>query len=520
MPKVRHHHELIDHVVIGVNATFPYSDPIVVALQGIAKGAPYWPHIEPRGTLCLGRLRYSSPAATRVLSSLQDALTVLSMTQAERDAEHRREFLAYWSQLGQATPMPYLCMLDGSPHSRDIVYYGDAQRGRFFAEDATQLATWLSRMGKPSPKQASTTRLVWLDQPLLPGAFPKTGRDVMALAGDHALDLHVKPGCILPVLLGCHIDGLAVYVCAEIEGISVKDAARGFRPSKPRPPALVATSFQSKPAVRRSVQRADYAWVHGRGRNAQVHTLRDKKVAIVGCGALGGFLARALAQSGVGSFLLIDADELVASNVGRHLLGMEAVGLEKSVALAKRLQADFPHAVNVEPWTGAIQTAKTEQIELLASYDLIIAAGINLVGELALDGYRQGMHAPPPLVWTWIEEFAVAGHAVGVVDGACLAASLNADGEFLMRLTAEWPADQAHAMEAGCGVAYQPYSAADMMGTVNCAHRLSLDILLGKQQGSVVRSWLGDRELATAAGCRVDEAFSRSFGEITRDWIW
>lgn len=156
----------------------------------------------------------------------------------------------------------------------------------------------------------------------------------------------------------------------------------------------------------------------------------------------------------------------------------------------------------------------------MASYDLIIAAGINLVGELALDGYRQGMHAPPPLVWTWIEEFAVAGHAVGVVDDARLAASLNADGEFLMRLTAEWPADQAHAMEAGCGVAYQPYSAADMMGTINCAHRLSLDILLGKQQGNVVRSWLGDRELATAAGCSVDEAFGRSFGEITRDWIW
>ena len=39
--------------------------------------------------------------------------------------------------------------------------------------------------------------------------------------------------------------------------------------------------------VRRMVQRADYAWVHGRGRNAEIEELRGKRVALVGCGALG-----------------------------------------------------------------------------------------------------------------------------------------------------------------------------------------------------------------------------------------
>lgn len=520
MPKDWHRHPRIDHVVIGINAAFPFSDPIVVALQGIAKDAPYWPHIDPAGIVCLGRLRYSSPAGTRVLSTLQDALTVLDMPEAERDAEHRREFLAYWAQLGQPTRTPYLCVMDGSPRSRDIVYYSEPGRGVFFAEDAAQLNTWLSRTGQKPPKVSSTTHLIWLPQQLLPDGFPKTGREVIALAGDRALEPHVRPGSVLPVLIGCEIDGTPVYACTEIEGISAKAAAKGFRPSKPRPPALIASSFHAKPAVRRSVQRADHAWVHGRGKSADIEELRTKRVAIVGCGALGGFLARALAQAGVGSLLLIDLDELAPSNVGRHVLGMEAVGEDKSLALAKKLYADFPHAVKFDAWKGVIQAASAEQKMEIAACDLVIAAGINLAGELALNRWRQELETPPPLVWTWIEEFAVAGHAVAIVDGASMANSLDADGEFLMRLTSGWPTGQGHALEAGCGVAYQPYSAADMMGTINCAHRLALDVLLGKARGSVVRSWLGDREVATAAGCTIDDAFDRSFCEISRDWAW
>ncbi len=520
MPKDWHRHPLIDHVVIGINAAFPFSDPIVIAVQGIAKGAPYWPHIDPTGIVCLGRLRYSSPAATRVLSTLQDALTVLDTPEEDRNDEHRREFLAYWAQLGQPTRAPYLCVMDGAKNSRDIVYCGDPPRGVFFAEDSAELNAWLSRTGKETPKVAATTHLIWLGQPLLPDGFPKTGREVIALAGDRALEPHMRPGRVLPVLIGCEVDGNSVYVCVEIEGISAKQAAKGFRPSRPRPPALVAASFHARPAVRRSVQRADYAWVHGRGKNADIEALRGKRVAIVGCGAVGGFLARALAQAGVGSLLLIDSDEVVSCNVGRHLLGMTSVGEDKSLALAKQLHADFPHAIGFDAWKGAVQVASAEQKIELAACDLIIAAGINLAGELALNRWRQELEAPPPLVWTWIEEFAVAGHAVAIVDGANMVSALDADGEFLMRLTSNWAAGQGYALEAGCGVAYQPYSASDMMGTINCAHRLSLDVLLGKQTGNIVRSWLGDRDVATANGCTLDDAFDRSFCEMSRDWAW
>lgn len=520
VPKAWHSHPTIDHLIVGITARFPFADPVAVALQGTPPAAPYWPHIDPRGALCLGRLRYSSSAAARILTTLQDALQVLGMGEVERDAEHRREFIAYWSQLGKESPMPYRSLLEDAPTSRDIVYYGDTKRGLVFAESPEQLRRWLSRTGTSAPDVVATSRLIWLDQPMVPTAFPAAGRDVIALDAAGALTAHMRAGSVLPVVLGCEIGGEPVYVCAEIEGISAAAAKNGFRPSRPRPPAWLARSFNAKPAVRRSIQRADYRAVHGRGKRADAEALRGKTVAVVGCGALGGYLARDLVQAGVGSLHLVDMDRLSSNNTGRHILGMQAVGQYKSVALAKQLLRDFPSAVAVDPWMGAIEHATAEHWEALSRCDLVIAAGIGIAGELALNRWRMGLERPPAFLWTWLEEMAVAGHAVGIVDATDIIPALDADAQFGMRLTSNWPPGEGQAVEVGCGVAFQPYSAADMMGTINVAHRLALDVLLGKVERNVVRSWLGNREVALGARCTIDPAFDRSYGEISRAWAW
>jgi len=438
------------------------------------------------------------------------------MAEDVRDEEHRREFVSYWTRWGQASNLPYLSLLSGPGRSRDIVYVSGGRGQKIFAEDADALGEWQRRVGA-KPAQAQSTRLIWLDAPLLPAAYPKTGANLFALDPTHSFDAQVRAGQVLPVLLGCEIDGQAVYACVEIEGLTLADSKKGFRASKPMPASLVAASFGGRKAVRKSVSRADYAWVHGRGRNPDAQTLRGKKVAIVGCGALGGYLARALAQAGVGSLLLFDKDTLAPSNVGRHLLGVEAVGLAKSAALATRLDRDFPHAVRFDPWHGAIETANSEHAEALAECDLVIAAGIDLDGELALDRWRSSLPAPPPLLWTWIEEFASAGHAVVVAGPVRLKDALDEEGAFRLRMTSNCPLG-AHAYEAGCGTTYQPYDAAEMMGTIGVAQRLALDVLLEKAQGPVVRSWLGNREQAISRGATLSSAFDGAYREIERDW--
>lgn len=72
--------------------------------------------------------------------------------------------------------------------------------------------------------------------------------------------------------------------------------------------------------------------------------LRDRTVALFGCGALGGHAAVLLAESGVGALKIIDPDMLLPGNVVRHVAGHSYVGLPKTRAVQAVIS---DHA----PWT-------------------------------------------------------------------------------------------------------------------------------------------------------------------------
>lgn len=73
-------------------------------------------------------------------------------------------------------------------------------------------------------------------------------------------------------------------------------------------------------------------------------TLKQKSVAIVGCGSLGSKFATSLARSGVGEFHLIDDDVLLPDNLVRNDLDWRDAGLHKADALHKRILHVNPHA--------------------------------------------------------------------------------------------------------------------------------------------------------------------------------
>jgi hypothetical protein len=107
--------------------------------------------------------------------------------------------------------------------------------------------------------------------------------------------------------------------------------------------------------------------------------LRDKKITLVGCGAIGGHLALALAKLGAGSgsngrLKLIDPDILQAENLGRHLLGLESIFEPKVDALKRHILTQFP-TLNVDA-----EQRKFEGSD--CACDLIIdATGEEAVGE-------------------------------------------------------------------------------------------------------------------------------------------
>lgn len=81
----------------------------------------------------------------------------------------------------------------------------------------------------------------------------------------------------------------------------------------------------------------------------ECQALQACKVAIVGCGGLGGFVAEHLARIGVGSLRLVDADVFEETNLNRQLFCTEeSLGVAKVEAAAKRLAA-VNSSVSVEP---------------------------------------------------------------------------------------------------------------------------------------------------------------------------
>lgn len=76
--------------------------------------------------------------------------------------------------------------------------------------------------------------------------------------------------------------------------------------------------------------------------------LRGKKVAVIGCGGLGGHLVELLARVGVGAIRAVDGDVFEESNLNRQLLSETALlGKSKAEAAALRVERINPH-VQVE----------------------------------------------------------------------------------------------------------------------------------------------------------------------------
>jgi hypothetical protein len=71
------------------------------------------------------------------------------------------------------------------------------------------------------------------------------------------------------------------------------------------------------------------------GRSAEA--LAGKHVAILGVGAIGSFVADALARAGVGRLTLVDHDVIKPGNLVRHLVGANAIGVPKPLAVRNEL---------------------------------------------------------------------------------------------------------------------------------------------------------------------------------------
>ena len=76
---------------------------------------------------------------------------------------------------------------------------------------------------------------------------------------------------------------------------------------------------------------------------AECETLRKKRVAVIGCGGLGGYIIELLARVGVGYIIAVDGDVFEVSNLNRQLLSKtDTLGKSKAETAAQRVSEINP----------------------------------------------------------------------------------------------------------------------------------------------------------------------------------
>jgi adenylyltransferase/sulfurtransferase len=134
--------------------------------------------------------------------------------------------------------------------------------------------------------------------------------------------------------------------------------------------------------------------------------IRQARVALVGCGALGSFQAEALARAGIGYLRLIDRDVVEWSNLQRQWLYTEADardGSPKAAAAAKRI-AEINSDVAAEPVVADLTPDAAP--DLLEGVDLILDATDNFETRYLVNDFAVSQGIP------WIYGAAVGSYGL------------------------------------------------------------------------------------------------------------
>ena len=239
-------------------------------------------------------------------------------------------------------------------------------------------------------------------------------------------------------------------------------------------------------------------------------TLEDKKVLLIGCGSVGGYILPELIKSGIKNVTLVDNDKLKEENIFRHYLGMQHTGMYKSVALSKYMQLNYPE-VNVKSCEELIRTAVEDESIVLRDYDVIISATGSPNVNLWINEYMHQKTIDVPVIYTWNEALGIGSHALILKDlkGGCLECLFkrNEDGVIYDRSSfAE--AGQTFAKNlTGCGSSFIPYASLDSIRTAILTVREVLNVLEDRTKENLLISLKGDRQRFEEQGYKVSNRY-------------
>lgn len=231
--------------------------------------------------------------------------------------------------------------------------------------------------------------------------------------------------------------------------------------------------------------------------------LMGKHIAILGCGAVGSYVADTLACSGVGRLTLVDFDEYSEDNVFRHVLPPHFIGSSKVVGLKVYLEGRYPGLqVTCVPMTAQ----KWMRDASMAEFDgIVVAFG---APSLERDFSRLFRRKSKTLlaIFTWLEPLDLGGHSVlmhcgqeGCLD--CLYRDEEGHPTLSPRSAFLEPNQAVSRNLTGCASTFIPFGAIQARRTGLLAAEHLLSALEGGGKASY-RYWVGEGSVAAVEGLR------------------
>lgn len=120
--------------------------------------------------------------------------------------------------------------------------------------------------------------------------------------------------------------------------------------------------------------------------------LRDFRVAVVGCGGLGGHILEMLARLGIGHITAIDGDVFEASNLNRQLLSRpDNLGQPKAPEARKHIERINP---DVKVTVRHLRLIPENAVEILKGHDIICDALDNVSSRRTLQQAAEALSIP------------------------------------------------------------------------------------------------------------------------------
>jgi molybdopterin-synthase adenylyltransferase len=500
---------------VGVQKTFPRSLPIVFLMPPDAFGMI--PHLEEDGYICYTQTEGLLLNATDPIGILYDAVDrSIAVLEAGISGENHMDFMDelpfYWRRIAQQTLLGFL-----SEHSepRRVYIYNHKGSDQFVANSLDAVEAFFNRKEKALREM---TRRSALYVPLKEGSFivPPDSKSLWQPKDVNQFiwsNLSPKNRKIFARLRQKSQNFIILGVPRPSGGrtlIGIDFANIQRNQSR----VQVGTLNLPKPIA---IERYDSDYLLPRGGGQP--DLTRFRVLLIGCGAVGGYVAQNLVHTGIRYLTLIDPDVLSRENTFRHYLGMSALEQPKVTAVKHDLERRFPY-LSISAIRSSIEDAIQQNLVNLCNFDLIMVAIGNPTVELYLNQHFHQQKRHLLVTFTWLEPYGIGGHALLTQTGqaGCLQCLFNgaSDPDCPLHNRSAFAAygQSFDKDDLGCGRSYMPFSAMDAQATAEKAVRLSISGLLSQQEGNPLSSWKGDSHAFIQAGFKLSPRYQQTAEQL------